>query len=1009
MTPLPRRSTRRAALCIALAVLLHPLHDSPAQVLPFQHLSVRDGLRSNYITAFAQDATRRMWIGTSDGLSMFDGSVFTTIGADGALPPGAVVALQRDRRRGEVIWAATMRGVVRIVAGRITRTIAAPPDEWLSDLAVLPEGRVFVSSAFGLYEVADTGLRRLVLPPLVSGAARICEDGRQGLWILNVHGLHHHDVASGRTRTIDRTRIRYAGANHMQRDARGVLYVCGRDSTIMAVDGDRVLRVHAWPAQPLCLTIDNHGRFWVGTTAGVHACRDGVPDAAASVLYTRENGLPATAVNMSFQDRENNLWFGTEGRGIVRLEDQHVVIFNDVDITGRGMFDGQGHLWVTSLEGLWEYWTDRRDQWHRRLHRRTRAWPAGYPYEIVDDRAGGFLVSFASGAIAQFRIAGGTTGCVPRMHRVIAPARGIPAPDSFTMLVDARGRLWCNLTGGRVGVIALGGTPRIERIFSDMPTDIRTMCEDARGRVWIAGFSGGVRIVDATHPADAVPVMLPGSDSLRVRALAGDRTGRVWIGTMVRGVYIVDDSAVTHLTTRDGLLDDKVFSFADGTDGTVWIGTQTGVCSTNDRGKPFRTHLELTDSPVYDCGMRPDGVLFLATRYALVLYNQPLSSRDTLAPHLVLTRMQAGGRDIDVSQLSDRSDPLVLAAHENSCRIEYAAIHMRRPREIRYQYMLVGVDTAWSAPTHERVLTLAALRAGTYTVLLRAWNSEHRAAVEPLRVRFTIEHPFWLQWWAMLIAVLAVGGVIVLLVRARVLRLLEIERIRARIAADLHDDIGSGLSRIAMLSEMLERHVFVLRRECADAERHMHADEASPAGGIAPTSGTLAAASLADIAATLHRVGETSRELVDAMSDVVWSIDPRHDTMAQLIQRIRVFGNDLCESRDMRFHLTADAAIGLRETGSDLSRTVLLVCKEAVTNAVRHSGARAVHLTIALRGGMLVLTISDDGRGLDAAAQARSSGLANMRMRIEKAGGELDIESAPARGTHLRATLPLAR
>lgn len=972
---------------MALAVLLHPLDESPAQVLPFQHLSVRDGLRSNYITAFAQDATRRMWIGTSDGLSMFDGSVFTTIGADGALPPGAVVALQRDRRRGEVVWAATVRGVARIATGRITRTIVAPADEWLSDLAVLGDGRVFVASAVAVYEVADTGLRRLALPPLLSGAARICDDGRQGLWILNVHGLHHLEMGSGRTRTIDRARIRYDGANHMQRDARGVLYVCGRDSTIMAVDGERVLRVHAWPAQPLCITIDNHGRFWVGTTAGVHVCSGGAPDAAASVFYTRANGLPATAINMSFQDRENNLWFGTEGRGIARLEDQHVVIFNDVDITGRGMFDRQGHLWLTSIEGLWEYWTDGFDQWHRRLHRRTSAWPAGYPYEIVDDRAGGFLVSFASGAIAQFRIDRGTTGCVPRLHRVIAPVRGIPAPDSFTMLVDARGRLWCNLTRGRVGLITLGATPRIERVFGDMPPDIRTMCEDARGRVWIAGFSGGVRIVDATHPADAVPVKLPGSDSLRVRALACDRGGRVWIGTMMRGVYIVDGPDITHVTARGGLLDDKVFSFADGIDGTVWIGTQTGVCSTGDRGKLFRTHEELTDSPVYDCGMRPDGMLFLATRYALVLYNQALSSRDTLAPHLVLTRMQAGGRDIDVSQLADHAEPLVLAAHENSCRIEYAAIHMRRPREIRYQYMLVGVDTVWSVPTRERVLTLAALRAGTYTVLLRAWNSEHRAAADPLRVRFTIERPFWMRWWAILIAVLAVGGVIVLLVRARVLRLLEIERIRARIAADLHDDIGSGLSRIAMLSEMLERHVFVLRRDSTADETH----------------------ALADIAATMHRVGETSRELVDAMSDVVWSIDPRHDTMAQLIQRLRVFGNDLCESRDMRFHLTADAALGQRETGSDLSRTVLLVCKEAITNAVRHSGAHAVHLTIALRGGMLVLTISDDGRGLDAAAQARSSGLANMRMRIEKAGGELDIESAPARGTHLRATLPLAR
>ncbi len=987
---------RRAALCLALAVLLHPHPETAAQELPFQLLSVRDGLRSNYITAFAQDATRRMWIGTSDGLSMFDGSVFTTIGADGSLPPGAVVAVQRDRRRGEVVWAATLRGVARIAAGRITRTHAAPDDEWYADLAVLDDGRVLVASATAIHEIVHDDMQRLSLPPIASGAARICGDGRGGLWILNVHGLHHHSLATGRTQTIDRTRIRYDGANHMQRDARGVLYVCGRDSTIMVVDGVRVVQTIRWPAQPLSLTIDNHGRFWVGTTGGVYACSGASPDPA--VRYTRENGLPATSVNMSYQDCENNLWFGTEGRGIARLEDQHVVIFNDIDITGRGMFDGDGHLWLTSTDGLWEYWTDRHHQWHRQLHRRTRAWPDGYPYEIVDDRAGGFLVSFASGAIAQFRIGRGAAGCRPHLHRVIAPARGIPPADSFTMLVDAQSRLWCNRSGGRVAVITLDASPRIVREFDGMPDDIRTMCEDGRGRVWIAGFSGGVTSIDGTRLALARPVRLPGSDSLRVRTLYCDRAGRLWLGTMMRGVYVVDSMRTVHLTMRDGLLDNKVFSCAEGTDGTMWIGTQTGVCSIGPEGKPIRAHQDLTDNPVYDCGLRGDGTLYLATRYTLVLYNVPNSSRDTLAPRIVLTRMQAGGRVIDLTHFDDGSERLVLAAHENSCRIEYAAIHMRRPREIRYQYLLVGVDTTWSAPTDERVLTLAALRPGSYTVLLRATSSEGISTVEPLRLRFTVERPFYLQWWAVLIMLLAGGGVIVLLVRVRVMRLLEIERIRARIAADLHDDIGSGLSRIAMLSEMLERHIFLIRRDQGEAPRTVSTHD----------SGEVTVA-LGDIAAMLHRVGETSRELVDAMSDVVWSIDPRHDSMTQLIRRIRVFGNDLCESRDMRFELSADHQIAARETGSDLSRTVLLVCKEAITNAVRHSGARHVRLTIHQREARLVLTISDDGRGLSPTALERSSGLANMRMRIEKVGGDLSVESAQARGTHLRATLPLAR
>ncbi len=988
---LPRFRLRHCTFCLAVVLVLLDPPCSPAQTLPFERLSVRDGLRSNYITCMTQDGTRRLWIGTPDGLSMFDGSVFTTVGKDGTLPRGTVVAVKPDPQRGEVLWAATHGGVARIVHGRIDATWQVAPGHWLTDLVVARDGVVYAAAATAIFRVRASGLETLTLPGIAAGALRLCADGDGGFWILNVHGLHHHAPRSGRTRTIDRSHIRYQEANHLQCDEDGTLYVCGRDSTILVLAGDRVKRVIRWPAQPLCITIDDHGSFWVGTTAGVYVCRGPDPDPTTALHYTSESGLPATSVNVSFQDSERNLWFGTEGRGIARLEDQHIVVFRGVDITGRGMFDAHGHLWLTSTVGIWEYWSHARSQWARRLHRFEASWPQGYAYEIVPDGEGGCMVSFSSGAIAQFRITQTSAASVLTMRRIVAPARGIPAPDSFTMLVDRKGRLWCNGGGGHVMVVALKGVPRIERVFDGAPVDIRAMYEDSRGRVWIGGYAGDAITVDAGRLEHAVPHHVPGSDSLRIRAFHEDARGRMWIGTLDRGVVIIDGDTAGSFTTRDGLLEDKVFSFARAADGTMWIGTQTGVCRATTEGKPFRSHQELTDSPVYDCGLREDGVLFVATRYALVLYDVPMSSRDTTAPHLVLTRMQAGGREIDLRDVIEKERDIVLGAGENSCRIEYAAIHMRRPREIRYQYLLAGVDSAWSEPTRERMLILAALKPGTYTVLLRAWNSEHVVNASLLRVHFTVERPFWMQWWAVLLAALAIGGVVAVLVRARVRRLLEIERIRARIAADLHDDIGSGLTRIAMLAEVMERQFFLLRRQGAAPAADFPAGEST----------------LGDIAAMLHRIGETSRELVEAMSDVVWSIDPRHDTFAQLFQRIRVFANDLCESRDMRFHVEMDAALGTQLTGSDFSRTVLLVCKEAINNAVRHSGAQHVRLEIALTGARLVLVVSDNGRGFDSTAQGRRSGLANMHMRVEKAGGDLRIDSTPERGTVLTASLPL--
>lgn len=231
---------------------------------------------------------------------------------------------------------------------------------------------------------------------------------------------------------------------------------------------------------------------------------------------------------------------------------------------------------------------------------------------------------------------------------------------------------------------------------------------------------------------------------------------------------------------------------------------------------------------------------------------------------------------------------------------------------------------------------------------------------------------------ALAAAVLAAGAFAA--ARARVHRDLALERMRARIAADLHDDIGSSLARISILSE-------VARRKVGSGEA----------------------------AALLGEIAETSRSLVGSMGDAVWSIDPAEDDMGHVIARMRAFATDVLDGKGVTWSF--DAPEGLRERlAPETRRELFLVFKEAVTNVARHSGARVARLTLEVFEDSLALQVADDGKGFDArpardleSSLRRGRGLLNMQVRAKRMGGRLSVISAPGIGARLDLVLPRAK
>jgi signal transduction histidine kinase len=199
--------------------------------------------------------------------------------------------------------------------------------------------------------------------------------------------------------------------------------------------------------------------------------------------------------------------------------------------------------------------------------------------------------------------------------------------------------------------------------------------------------------------------------------------------------------------------------------------------------------------------------------------------------------------------------------------------------------------------------------------------------------------------------------------------------VRTRIALDLHDDVAGSLSRMAILSE-------VAARLSAQGQ---------------------------DVSQRLAELASTAREMVGAVSDVVWSADPRRDDLGSLLARLRAYGTDLLEEAGVALRLDALPDAAQIRLAPEQRRHLYLILKEALTNAARHSGARKVEVRLAREGQRLRAEVQDDGRGLPAAPPGGlgGNGLRNMEARARDAGGSLQLTSTPGGGTRVAVELPV--
>jgi signal transduction histidine kinase len=332
-----------------------------------------------------------------------------------------------------------------------------------------------------------------------------------------------------------------------------------------------------------------------------------------------------------------------------------------------------------------------------------------------------------------------------------------------------------------------------------------------------------------------------------------------------------------------------------------------------------------------------------------------------------------------------------LLPHQNAVQITVGALASGSIPGLRFEGRLEGSGSDWLPIEPGRPVMLLNLRPGPYRFVARA-TASGRVGPSTVSVAFTILRPWWRRPWALALETLVVIGLAAAAYNLRVRHLLAIERVRARIASDLHDDVGASLSRVALLSEAARGHV-------------------------GPDRETVALGALAQVAST-------ARSTAAQMADVVWANDLRHDTVGNVIGRASWFASELFALRGTEWRCAVDEAAAERRLDPEAKRHLLLLLKEALNNIAKHAAASVVSLEARIVDGVLTITIGDDGQGFDVAAARNGErngqgagnghgheprggrGLSNMHERARALGGTCTIASTPGHGCRITLRLP---
>ncbi|HEV7927358.1 MAG TPA: two-component regulator propeller domain-containing protein [Verrucomicrobiae bacterium] len=531
-------------------------------------------------------------------------------------------------------------------------------------------------------------------------------------------------------------------------------------------------------------------------------------------------------------------------------------------------------------------------------------------------------------------------------------------------------------------------------------TDVRAIVKDSRGVVWFGMLGGGL----ACLSNDTVRCLgkAEGLSSDFVQCLHLDTEGALWIGTFGGGLDRLKNGAISAITMRHGLPNNIIGCIVDDGNGSYWMSSHAGIICVRKQdldlcadGKTNQVHCACYGKSdgltTLECSTgfqpagctTPDGRLWFPTGKGLVAVNPKDLQINRRPPPVVIEEVRVDGHA--VADRPAAEEPLRIGPGQHRIEIDYTALSFVAPEKVRFRYRLEGLVGEWTDAGAKRSASFDYVPPGQYEFHVVACNDVGVWNEEGASVAFVLLPYFWQTlWFATSLSALALGLVgagVWLGTRRRMRRKMEalerqkaVEHERSRIARDIHDELGSHLTRITMLSE--------------------------PARHEADTSNSGSN--------DVRQIYDIARGLTRTMDEIVWAVTPHHDTPEGLANYLEQFALEFLGAAGVRCRLDLPMQLPTWPLTAETRHNLFLALKEALHNVVKHAGATEVRIVLTLDGRALTLSVEDNGRGFDpASARAAGDGLDNMRRRLEQIGGDCEIGSATGQGVKIIFVVPM--
>lgn len=913
----------------------------------------QDGLPSDDVTRVHQDRAGYLWMATARGLVRFDGTYFENLGPDLKKAGAALTIRAIMDVPGIGIVVAPMSGGtfayrdgtfhrLEFAASKVVNSLFVEPDGTLwgscDDQSLLrwragvteefrpndgsphrlvghfardDAGNVWIAGATMIARYS-AGKLQVVNHEFSGPEFRVAASGQGGPWVLTVDRLLK--MSEGGPQEVLSRLPALVGAHYvsaLHEDRLGTLWIGTRSQGLYAVAGGELRMVPTSGEAITGICEDRDGAIWV-TSNGGGLNRLRLRDFK---VWDRTAGL---GDNYSFsvsEDPEGSIWFGNRDGGVARLRRGRIEKFNDwlgtpqVSVSSV-LPDGQGRIWVTTGSGVYKL-----------------------------DPA---------------------TGRAQRDEEFPSkPAVGVA-------YVARNGDYWVALTPDRVGRYRAGKLENFgvaEGFDAKAP---RAIAEDETGAILLGSADGRLIRYDGQR-FTRLALELKGDVDQPIQDIYCEPgTGLTWIATAGNGLYALGGGMLRQLLPSDGLIDANITAIVPDNQGYMWFGSSVGIFSLRRQeladflaGRISRVHPiivgrddgvhGLTCLGLYKPAAWKDqsGHLWFTTRKGVVNFDPANAIADNSSPPATVGTVKA---DDEVVAVSDGR--VAISGRTRKLTVRLSVLCLSTPDHVQLKYRLDGFDSQWVTAGPDRTVNYPQLPPGEYR--LRALSSLGNGVwkeSDPALV-ITVVPLWWQTWWFRLATGTALVALVIFVVRtvshrrlrARLARLEQesaIERERARIARNIHDDLGASLTRISLLTQTARR------------------DESTPESR------------------QLGQIYETVRQITRSMDEIVWAVNPKNDNLDGLVSYLVSYAQSFLRVAGIRCRLDLPDALPAASLTSNLRHNLYLCQKEALNNIVKHSGADEVTIAMSVVANSLTLTISDNGRPVPRAANGNGHGPAN--------------------------------